>query len=434
VRRSTLLVWAGTQRVGQLQLNRKTNQYRFDYDPTWIAEPNSYPLSPSLPFTPAIEDLNEQSARARNFFENLLPEGQALESILRAAQISRGNIVSLLFEIGRETTGALTLLPEDQDPKRQQPEKRLISTQELSERIRTRPERPFNIWDRKARLSIAGYQDKLAVYEEDGALYLADGSLASTHILKPESINAAFPQLVANEHFCLKIADAIGLKTAEAHILRVPEPVLMIERFDRLRAGNHVERKHIIDACQVLNLPSAEKYELIYGSGRDVAHIREGASLSKIFSISEHAIEAAIMRRDLLRWTLLQTVIGNSDAHGKNLSFYVERAGLTLTPVYDLVSVNIYPDVDGDLAMAIGDEFTPDKIRAYDWMQFAEDCGIEKRLLQREAHRIFTILTQELPRLVQAPDYDTKERQRVEQIADLVRTNMEKLRATLSLI
>ena len=30
---------------------------------------------------------------------------------------------------------------------------------------------PFSVWDQHVRLSIAGYQDKIAVYEHDGRLF-----------------------------------------------------------------------------------------------------------------------------------------------------------------------------------------------------------------------------------------------------------------------
>ncbi len=57
---------------------------------------------------------------------------------------------------------------------------------ELAQRIAERAQVPFAVWDGRVRMSIAGYQDKLAVYKENDRLYLADGELASTHILKPE--------------------------------------------------------------------------------------------------------------------------------------------------------------------------------------------------------------------------------------------------------
>ena len=44
-----------------------------------------------------------------------------------------------------------------------------------------------------------------------------------------------------------------------------------------------VKRLHIIDGCQMLDLPSAYKYERNFGSGPDVENIREGASFPKLF-------------------------------------------------------------------------------------------------------------------------------------------------------
>jgi len=45
-----------------------------------------------------------------------------------------------------------------------EPDLRPITPEELSERIRKRQETPFSVWDGRVRLSIAGYQDKIAVH------------------------------------------------------------------------------------------------------------------------------------------------------------------------------------------------------------------------------------------------------------------------------
>ena len=60
--------------------------------------------------------------------------------------------------------------------------------QELSQRIRERPALPFSVWDGKVRLSIPGYQDKVALFVRGEEWFLAEGTLASTHILKPEPV------------------------------------------------------------------------------------------------------------------------------------------------------------------------------------------------------------------------------------------------------
>ncbi|MCC4821336.1 HipA domain-containing protein, partial [Vibrio lentus] len=80
--------------------------------------------------------------------------------------------------------------------------------------------------------------------------------------------------------------------------------------------------------------------------------------------------------------------IYNADAHGKNFSFFVQKSGLTPTPLYDLVNVRMYPEFEQDLAMAIGDEFDSDSINAYQLVEFADDCGISPKLLQQSLVKI----------------------------------------------
>jgi hypothetical protein len=54
----------------------------------------------------------------------------------------------------------------------------------------------------------------------------------------------------------------------------------------------------------------------------------------------------------MVRWAVLQLLIGNSDARGKNLSFFMNSAGLVPAPLYDLVSINVYGEnVEQDRAM-----------------------------------------------------------------------------------
>ncbi|MEX2126324.1 MAG: HipA domain-containing protein [Woeseia sp.] len=64
-----------------------------------------------------------------------------------------------------------------------------------------------------------------------------------------------------------------------------------------------------------------------------------------------------IRQLSLVRWALFQYLIGNADAHGKNVSFFCRPDGLALAPFYDLVSVVQYNSPDHELAMAYGDEF-----------------------------------------------------------------------------
>lgn len=144
----------------------------------------------------------------------------------------------------------------------------------------------------------------------------------------------------------------------------------------------------MIDACQGLGFPVTRKYERNFGDGRDVAHIREGVSLPRLFSLSALCVNPAQARLNMLQWLLFNLCVNNHDAHGKNYSFFVSRAGLTPTPWYDLVNVGLYPEFNQHLAMAIGDEFTPEAVNAWQLLEMAEACDLPKRLLQQTLHKM----------------------------------------------
>ena len=53
--------------------------------------------------------------------------------------------------------------------------------------------------------------------------------------------------------------------------------------------------------------------------------------------------------KDLLsvqRWVMFNYLIGNSDAHAKNISLMVNSQGYALAPFYDLLCVQAYGDHD----------------------------------------------------------------------------------------
>ena len=290
-----------------------------------------------------------------------LPEGEALDHAAQAAGTSPANLVGLLVAMGKETAGALRVtLADDGAASLVAAESadslREITPRQLSQRIRERENQPFSVWDGKVRLSIAGYQDKIAVYEREGKWYLVEGSrLASTVIVKPVPMRKQLASLPANEHMCMQLARRVGLKAAETRLIHVPEPVLMVRRFDRIEHDDGVKRLHIVDGCQALGLAVSMKYERAYGDAKDVAHIREGVSLPKLFGLLEQSPVPAVDKRALLRWAIFQVLIGNTDAHGKNVSFYCDEQGLRLAPAYDMVCMEAldagFPDT---YAMAVG--------------------------------------------------------------------------------
>jgi serine/threonine-protein kinase HipA len=66
-------------------------------------------------------------------------------------------------------------------------------------------------------------------------------------------------------------------------------------------------------------------------------------------------------------------LIGNSDAHAKNISVMVNNQAYGLAPFYDLMCVQAYGD--HDLALFIGDESTYETVGVHSWKAFCHDCG-----------------------------------------------------------
>ena len=251
-------------------------------------------------------------------------------------------------------------------------------------------------------------------------MFLVEGRLASTHIFKPEPVDKRTPFLVANEHFCMRLAARLDLPVAEVDIQRLPDAMLVVKRFDRIRRDDGVHRLHVIDACQALNVPVAYKYELNFGTGRDVRHIRDGVSFNRLNSLSDYTVRKAVTQRDLLRWAIFQYLIGNSDAHGKNVSFFAGPEGMALAPFYDLVSVVQYEGIDHEMAMAYGDEFVIANIRPYDWALLAQAVSAPRGLLVREMRRMARLAEEQA--LEQTADgiYAQEERDMVGRISAFV--------------
>lgn len=385
-----LAVFINQQRLGTLILEGEKDTYGLDYDSRWLAE-GGFAVSPHL------KPGECQAEAVKRFLANLLPEGRWLEELSIDRRISKNNIFGLIAAIGIETTGALTFHHDGGGAEPVPTSFRQVNREELQDRLARRGDVSIANWDGKPRLSVAGVQDKLPILiKPDGEMGFGEGEFASTHILKfgtrPDM------HLVVNEFVCMELARLVKLPVAKVALARYGEPVLIVERFDRRWSSGRVERLHLIDGCQILDLPPTYKYERPFGKAGEGAKIRTGASLPALFGACRLCRVPALAMRELLNWVLFQLLIGNSDAHGKNISFFVDRSGIDVAPAYDLVNVEIYGDqYDRDLAMAVGDTFEFGDIRALQLADMCEECGLPQR-------QVATVLQSMSAALVKAAD------------------------------
>lgn len=427
--RLELHVMHGQRLVGRLGYYPEGGRWTFDYEASWRDAPGSFVLAPMFALDAPVGSFDSEAIK--RFLVNLFPEGRAFEVAVEQLRISRTNSFALLVEYGRDTSGAFEFV----DPNRTIPSvpKRAVRYEELSERIRTQAQDGLAVWDQKVRMSVAGFQNKLLVYTEDPLrdlhpdlpIYLVEPPLASTVILKPEP--ARVHLLAANEHFCMRLAQALGYPVAQVALLRVPEPVLAVQRFDRIQHdGDHVERLHVIDACQAMGYSVDYKYERYIGRHRP--EYRNGMSLPKLFSLSAQSASAGIkIKLELLQWVLFQLLIGNADAHGKNFSYFVQERWLRPTPWYDLVSVAMYPQLEQEFAMGVGDAFTWEALNGYELAHFLHTCGLPTLPLVREIKRLAAALPALIQKLIAQGPYTHEEAEWVSRIGCLAMDRVAKL-------
>lgn len=422
--------------VGHLVSDAGSTQFQFHYQADWQA--SGFALSPQLPL-----DGNLTAQDATYFFQNLLPEGQNLEEISRALHLSKTAKFEILKQIGADASGAFVLAPslEGEDAIAD----RRLTHQALSKRLALRERRNFAVWDQKVRVSVAGFQDKIGIKVVGDEWFLPEGLRNHTsHLLKPPPVNVQFESMVVNEAFCMQLSRRIGLPTAETEIVQVPEPVLLVKRFDRsLQANGLYQKRHVIDGCQLLGLPPNFKMERPYGSTGEVAAIREGASIAKLAeAIRQNSSAPLVDIKWFVEWIAFQLCIGNVDAHAKNLSFLVDAKGkIRLAPFYDQVCIldfgqleerlnqadgAVASNLDHDLAMAIGDEFDARHVQAYDIALMAQESNIPVRAVITAFQRVINAVLNALDKVQLEDSY-----QRFDAIRNLIKQQTQHLQHQL---
>lgn len=363
-----LTVYLRNQRVGRLWLGEK-RRFAFQYDADWLASGHAVPLSLALPLQPEVY----ADDAARPFFAGLLPESDLRKVIAARLKISEGNDFALLEAIGGECAGAVSLLPNGAELN-ETGHYRPLSDEELEARIRELPSRPLLAGEAGIRLSLAGVQNKLPVYYDPtaGRVCLPEGNLPSTHIIKPPI--ARFPGTVQNETFCMQLAARLGLPVPKAVLLHRDPLLYLVARYDReLDADGKVRRLHQEDFCQALGIAPDQKYEK-----------EGGPSLAVCFKlVRERSIRPVADIKALLQWVVFNFLIGNADAHGKNVSLLLGEQGPQLAPFYDLMSTAVYPELNERLAMRIGGEDRPDWVIARRWEDFAKEIQVGYKMVRQ---------------------------------------------------
>jgi serine/threonine-protein kinase HipA len=238
----------------------------------------------------------------------------------------------LLWMLGQDLPGALTIMPADGDAL--PPDAGHGGGDEHED-------------DRVGgafRFSLAGVQMKFsAIHEARGGLTIPARGVGGSWIVKlPSQQFAGVPE---NEFSMMALAGTIGITVPRTELLdvsaianmpagieRLTGKALAVERFDRL--GD--EAVHMEDFAQIFGVYPEEKYQK--------ASYR---SIARVIATEGSEVDMA----EFIRRLVFNALIGNADMHLKNWSMiYPDRRHAALAPAYDLIStIAFLPDKNAAL-------------------------------------------------------------------------------------
>lgn len=376
-----LFVHYERQTVGELTL-LPAGLMQFEYRQEWKLGTSSFPISISLPLDGQF-DVNT----SRDFFVNLLPEANVRQQICQSLKISPGNDFELLKAIGGDCAGALAITVSDAPVQADQSYEEVREQQLADWSVGTPAAFSAVTGQNEIRLSLAGAQDKLPVHIEGDQILVPRGNTPSTSLLKFAS--PFYSHLPENETFVTMLARAAGLPVVDIHLRKTARAgIAVIARYDRSFQDGQYRRLHQEDFCQALGISASRKYEKEGGPG-----LRQCADI-----IRRHTSFPLLELQKLMQWTLFNLLVGNADAHGKNLSLlYADRHSLRLAPFYDLVCTRNYRNISRHLAMSLGGVSDPDQIGHHHLQAMADDLGVRGRVVINAASSLCEKLSESIP-------------------------------------
>jgi serine/threonine-protein kinase HipA len=277
-------------------------------------------------------------------FEMNLPEGALRERLRLAFAKATGTFdeLDLLAVVGRSQVGRLRFTGDQEQLHEEVP---FQSVDEILERRRGGDLFRYLLEKFASFSGISGVQPKILVRDEKAFAEmeqtghrLSQSYQGATHIVKFWERDE-YPQLAANEYFCLNVARKCGLDVPP-YRLAEDGMALVIDRFDLRMDGTY---RGFEDFCVLNARRTDEKYR---GSYETSVMKRFGQ-----FANSTHVTEDM---EKLFTLIALNCALRNGDAHLKNFGIVYDdvQGEARLAPVYDLVTTSVYLPKDS-LALAL---------------------------------------------------------------------------------
>jgi serine/threonine-protein kinase HipA len=267
-------------------------------------------------------------------FEMNLPEGVLRERLRLAFAKATGTFdeFDLLSIVGRSQVGRIRCTG---DKEQLQEEVPFQSVDEILERRRDGDLFRYLLEKFASFSGISGVQPKILLRDEKAFAEmehtghrLSQSYKGATHIVKMWEPNE-YPQLAANEYFCLEVARKCGLDVPP-YRLAEDGMALVIDRFDLRMDGTY---RGFEDFCVLNGRRTDEKYRGSYetsvlkrfGQFANSTHLND--DMGRLFSL-----------------IALNCALRNGDAHLKNFGIVYDdvQGEARLAPIYDLVTTSVY--------------------------------------------------------------------------------------------
>jgi serine/threonine-protein kinase HipA len=267
-------------------------------------------------------------------FEMNLPEGVLRERLRLAFAKATGTFdeFDLLSIVGRSQVGRIRYTGDKEQLHEDVP---FQSVDEILERRRGGDLFRYLLEKFASFSGISGVQPKVLVRDEKAFAEmehkrhrLSQSYKGATHIVKLWEPNE-YPQLAANEHFCLEVARKCGLDVPPYRLAQ-DGMALVIDRFDLRMDGTY---RGFEDFCVLNGRRTDEKYRGTYET-----------SVMKRFAQFANSTQVHEDLEKLFTLIALNCALRNGDAHLKNFGIVYDdvRGEARLAPVYDLVTTAVY--------------------------------------------------------------------------------------------
>jgi serine/threonine-protein kinase HipA len=307
----------------------------------------------------------------RGFIANLLPEGDWRGVLCRRLALPASDDFGLLAQLGHDCAGAVTF--EQSGPEATGGAYTPLPESELRRWLKDALARPSPEQAPGLRRALSGAQDKLILHLAEGEPYLCERGAPSTVIVKPDIAGGykGVELSALNELFCMQLASAVGLRAPRSFWFA---GAYAVERFDRGWQGSQLRRIHQEDFAQLLGVAPAAKYEVGW---RDCFRV-----------VDELLLDAEPVRQELVERLLFNLLIGNGDAHCKNFALLFPVTGAELSPVYDLLCTQVYPELSESFVMRVGPARRQDELTALAWRELAGQARLPLEWIKQRGQEL----------------------------------------------